>query len=75
MTLQKEKTERKEEMSMSFIRDCDIYLYIYICQIHSLFSLVIITYDTLHEKNDFADIFKNLARQRSENNFVGSIIM
>jgi len=42
----------------------------------SLFSLVIIIiYDTLHENNDFADIFKNLARPRSENNFVGSIIM
>jgi len=25
----------------------------------------------IHGKNDFAEVFKNLARYRSENNFVG----
>jgi len=25
----------------------------------------------MHEKNDFAKVFKNLSRKKSENNFVG----
>jgi len=28
--------------------------------------------ESVHENNDFAEIFKNLARYRTENNFVAS---
>jgi len=55
----------------SFLRQ--IYLFylhenlLNISNILNIFNLL-----NIHEKNSFAEEFKNLAKDRSENNFVGS---
>jgi len=46
---------------------CTIWTY---CISSSLFLIEIFTYNIHIEKNDFVEVFKNLGRYKSENNFV-----
>jgi len=48
------------------------------CNIQQIITIIKLAYcriEYAHKKNDFAQVFKNLGRYSSENNFVGQIIM
>jgi len=43
------------------------FRFLSVCALH----IFLLHFSTMHEKNDFAEVSKNLARYRLENNFVG----